>query len=488
MKKIFIYTLTTALVWSVAGCQKLSDFGNTNYNQAAISTPIIGALLTNAELSVANYAGSQLEAINGGQYSQYFAETQYPAVSLYALPQYNFTGEYSTQLYDLQSIINAGTSKNTSNVALILQQYIFWHITDSWGDVPYSQALKGLAYPQPAYDAQQNIYKGMLSALTSAVSSFDGSAISGDIFYNGNVASWKKMANTLRMLISLQLSKKMPTSTDYAATQFNAALNDVGGSIVTNADNMKVVYPGGTYKDPFFSLYDGRTDYAESKTMTDLLSSLNDTRATIYGGAFNDPNNVTGGTISSNVGIPPGGDRTSTVAFTTANPSFALVLRADQRTPTSPLFVLTAGESLLARAHAAAIGWTTESAATLYASGVTQAFAQWGLTVPTSYISSAPVFADIIKQRYLASYPDGFMGWDIYRLTSTTRDGTAGSGSAFTQNPLNLKPGTGGAGKPIVSRFTYSASEYTTNTASVNAAIALISGGDKQDSRVWWDQ
>ncbi|OCX52098.1 hypothetical protein BEL04_11405 [Mucilaginibacter sp. PPCGB 2223] len=497
MKKIFLYTLSTVLIWGVAGCKKPSDFGNTNVDPSATTVPIPSALLTNVELTLPLYASTQLEAINGAQYSQYFAETQYPAVSLYSLPQYAFIGEYSGILYDLQNIINLNPSNNMVAAATVLQQYIFWHITDAWGDVPYSQALKGLAYTNPAYDTQQSIYTSMLASLTAAEAKFDGSALSGDVIYGGDVSKWKKFTNSLRMLISLQMSKKMPTSSDFAATQFKAALADAGGSITTNTDNFALTYPSGTYKDPLFNLYDGRTDYAESKTMTDLLGSLSDARATVYGGAFNDPNNVSGGTVSSNVGIPPGGDRTSTVIFTTANPNWAMVLRADKRTPTSTLTMISASESLLARAHAVALGWTTETYATTYQAGIVQSFEQWGLADPSvTYMTNVnasgaavPTFQQIIQQRYLASYPDGFMGWDIYRLTTTTRDGGT-TGTAFANNPLGIKPGTGATNNPklIVSRFTYTAAEYSTNGVNASAAAARYTGGDKQDSRVWWDQ
>jgi len=499
MKKIFLYTLSTVLIWGVAGCKKPSDFGSTNVDQSTTTVPIPAALLTNVELNLPLYASTQLEAINGAQYSQYYAETQYPAVSLYSLPQYAFIGEYSGILYDLQNIINLSPSNSMVAAATVLQQYIFWHITDAWGDVPYSQALKGLAYTNPAYDTQQSIYTSMLASLTAAEAKFDGSALSGDVIYGGDVTKWKKLTNTLRMLMSLQLSKKMPTASDFAATQFKAALADAGGSITSNADNFALTYPAGSYKDPLYNLYDGRSDYAESKTMTDLLASLSDARSTVYGGAFNDPNNVAGGTVSSNTGIPPGGDRTSTVIFTTANPNWAMVLRADKRTPTSTLTMISASESLLARAQAISIGWgTTDNYAGTYAPGIVASFQQWGLADPTATylngvgggVGQTPTFQQLIQQRYLASYPDGFMGWDIYRLTTTTRDGTAGSGSVFTQNPLNIKPGTGATNNPklIVSRFTYTAAEYSTNGANATAAAARYTGGDKQDSRVWWDQ
>jgi hypothetical protein len=42
--------------------------------------------------------------------------------------------------------------------------------------------------------------------------------------------------------------------------------------------------------------------------------------------------------------------------------------------------------------------------------------------------------------------------------------------------------------KLIPRRFAYSPDEYSSNKASVDAAVALLPGGDTQDAKIWWDQ
>jgi hypothetical protein len=164
--------------------------------------------MANVQSGMGGYAAS----VRPGLYGQYFAETQYTDASLYSLPQIEFSGEYAGPLQDLQVIIEKNESNNMSQVAKILQQYIFWTITDRWGDVPYSEALLGVKNANPKYDRQEDIYKGMIAALTKAATSFDASAIKGDLIYGGDAASWKRAANSLRMLMSLQLSKRFPAS------------------------------------------------------------------------------------------------------------------------------------------------------------------------------------------------------------------------------------------------------------------------------------
>ena len=479
MKKIYIYTLATTLIWLGTGCSKLKDFGNVNDNPGATTKPVPAALLTNAESALGGYASSNTEAISGGQYAQYFTETQYSGTSLYTLPQNSFTGNYSGNLYDLQNIINLNQSKNSATVAKILQQYIFWIVTDSWGDVPYSDALKGIQSITPKYDTQEDIYKGIIANLTAATGEFDASSsLTGDIIFNGDVASWKRTANSLKLLVAIQLSNRVPAASGYAATAVKEAI--AAGVITSNDQNFDLNYPGGGYKSAWWNLYNGRKDFAESKTMTDLTASLSDGRQNSFGGASEVAGNVT----TSNIGVPYGLARNNVLAFTDNNPTWARILRGDLRTETGSVMLISAAEVALARAEAANLGWTTDDITTQYQNGIKLSFEQWGRPAPSAaYFTQAGVtisaganaanVKNISIQRYLASYPDGHAAWAIWRKTGYPQ--------------LTPAPDATNATKQIVRRFTYATSEYNTNGANVNAAVARLTGGDTQDAHVWWD-
>lgn len=463
MKKFHLFLLFPAVLLAL-GCSKLNDFGNTNQNPNASTTPIVGALLTNAQAQLGGYASST----RAGLYSQYFSETQYTDVSLYSLPQIDFNGEYAGVLYDLQNIINQNVSNNQSAVARIMMQYIFWTLTDRFGDIPYSQALSG--NPTPSFDRQEDVYKGMISTLKATVDQFDAtSPITGDIIYNGSVSNWKKLANTLRMAMALRLSKVLPGPTGYAATEFKDALNHPAGVITTNADNFTVRYPGGNFQNPWFATYNGRKDFGESETMVNLLSSFGDTRQQAYG--------------SSNIGMPYGLARAKAEAFTGANPNWSRILRDDLRMDNSPLVIYGAAQATLARAEAADYGWTTESVANLYQTGITLSFEQWGVSVPNNYFTQSGValtaaagsganLQKIALQRYIASYPNGIEGWSIWRKTGYP---------VLTPAPDAVVT-TG-----IPRRYTYGQNEYATNNEATKAAAEAI-GGDRPNTRVWWDK
>jgi hypothetical protein len=478
MKKKIIYIFVSLLFLGVEGCTKLDDFGDTNVNPAATSEPTLSALMANVQSGMGGYAAS----VRPGLYGQYFAETQYTDASLYSLPQIEFSGEYAGPLQDLQVIIEKNESNNMSQVAKILQQYIFWTITDRWGDVPYSEALLGVKNANPKYDRQEDIYKGMIAALTKAATSFDASAIKGDLIYGGDAASWKRVANSLRMLMSLQLSKKFPAAGGYAATEFAKALADPGGYIQSNSQNMVLNFPGGNYKSSWFALYNGRKDYGESKPMTDLMASLSDKRQNAFGGATQDQG-VSNANETSSVGVPFGLVRAKVEAFTSANTNWARILRGDYRKENGSVMVISAGQVALARAEAADYKWTSESLGTVYATGIALSHEQWGTSLPGDYLSQAAVALEaagsagnlkkIAIQRYIAHYPDGMQAWNIWRKTG------------FPE--LTPAPDATNSSKQIPRRYTYGSTEFTSNKANAEAAVKAITGGDTQDSKVWWN-
>lgn len=487
-----------ALMAAVSGCDKIKNFGDTNVNPAATTKPIVAALLTNVEAGVAGFAANT----GGGLYCQYFSETQYTDISLYSSNQANFAGTYSGSLYDLQNIILQNPGNSMTAVARILKAYIYSNITDRWGDIPYSQALQGTV---PGYDKQVDIYKSLIKELTQAVAQFDaGSVISGDIIYGNDAAKWKKLANSLRMIFALRLSKKYPNPGDYAATEFKAAYLDGNGHITSNADNFTVAYPGGNFKNPWYNLYDGRKDFAESKTMTDLTAGLGDARQSAFGGdaAAN----------SSSQGFPYGLVRSpDALGFEATNSNtWARILKASFRAENSPLVIVSAAVVALAKAEAAERGWlaplTTTDAEAFYKTGIDLSYAQWGVGSATSYYGAASAanyqtgagvaaigqnsynsipatanantpnkLARIALQRYIAAYPDGTQGWSEWRRTGVP----------------DIKPTAYAvsAAKTIPRRTIYGQSEYSLNPAGAAQGVTgLQPASDAMESRIWWDQ
>ncbi|MES2880784.1 MAG: SusD/RagB family nutrient-binding outer membrane lipoprotein, partial [Bacteroidota bacterium] len=330
-KMIMLVVIAAAM--QATSCNKIKDFGDTNVNPNGTAVPSTAALLTNVLAGLGGLAAQTTP----GLYAQQFSETQYTEPSLYALPRFEFDGNFAGGLMDLQNIININTGAETKDnaakfgananqiaTARIMKAYIIWTITDRWGDVPYFEALKGSANLSPKYDKQEDIYKDLIKELKEANVQFQSAAakVQGDIIYAGDVAKWQKFSNSLRMLIALRTSKVYPGANEFGATEFRAAFEDAKRYIATNADNFTIRYPGtvAAFSSPWWALYNGRTDFGESKFMTDLTASLADPRQAAFGSSTN--------------GFPYGLTRDQAVAFGT---NYATVLAASKRDRSSPL-------------------------------------------------------------------------------------------------------------------------------------------------------
>lgn len=514
MKNKSIKNLAAVSLFALAvvgtGCAKIDQFGNTNSNPNGITDPITSALLTNVESGLGGFA-TNLRTIT---YCQYTSENQYTDVSLYALPQLEMGGTYSGPLQDLQTIINYnsdpktagiaaanGSNANQIGIARILKAFHYWHTTDRWGDIPYSEALKGAGNTAPKFDLQEDIYFDMIKELKEAAAGFDvGAPIKGDIMYGGDISQWKKLANSLRLIMALRLTKVYPAAGGKAALAFAEAASAPGGLITSNADNFTLNFPGGAFKNAWYLTYEARDDYAESKTLGDVLNGLGDTRQSVYG--------------TNNVTFPYGLTRDLAVQFSNSvGNGQSRVLAASKRTESSPMVVLPAATVLLARAEGIERGWIgggTLAAEADYNAAIAASFAQWGVAMPAGYLTgpasytagggvssnigagSAPYdnfraasnnvqdantpnkLARIALQRWIAAYPNGNEGWAEWRRTGVPNL----KGTRFASN----------AGGQIPRRYVYGVNDYNFNNAQTKAAAARLTGGDTQDARIWWDK
>jgi len=97
---------------------------------------------------------------------------------------------------------------NYEAVAKILKVMIFAQLTDTYGDIPYFEAVSAIDEDilKPAYDNQEDIYNDFFVQLKDAANMLDSSkSLEGDLIYQGNVDNWKKFANSLRLRYALRL-------------------------------------------------------------------------------------------------------------------------------------------------------------------------------------------------------------------------------------------------------------------------------------------
>ncbi|MCJ7628759.1 MAG: SusD/RagB family nutrient-binding outer membrane lipoprotein, partial [Longimicrobiales bacterium] len=358
--------LLVGLVWAAGACSDgLTDI-NDNPN-APTGVPVEFLLPTAIQGAVGNAFGSGQTLSHTNIWPQHTVEIQYPdeergIVRPSTMDTY-WSNYYTGSLKDIQTVIDIGVETdhvNAQAVGLIWKSWIFHLVTDYWGDVPYSQALKGETEggATPVYDAQADIYDGMLADLTTAVGLLNPNAQTfgaGDLIYGSDMGAWKKFANSLRMRLAMRLSEADAAT---AKTQFVAAFN--AGGFTSNADNAFLNYPGPPYSFPLYDNYLGRDDYGVSSTMIDTLKALSDPRLFLYAEpAASD--GVYRGHGNGRQSLPAGqslGDISRIGNFWRANGK------------TTPATIMTYSEVLFLQAEAAAKGWISGSPGALYMAAI----------------------------------------------------------------------------------------------------------------------
>jgi RNA polymerase sigma-32 factor len=132
--------------------------------------------------------------------------------------QQNWQRYYRNVIRFTADVINATkdqpTRSNLYNMARIWQANAFIVVSDSYGDVPYTEAGKGYIAQVllPKYDAQQAIYAAIIKELTEATAALDAAKTveSADVLYGGNIALWKKLGNSLLLRAGMRLTKVAP--------------------------------------------------------------------------------------------------------------------------------------------------------------------------------------------------------------------------------------------------------------------------------------
>ena len=64
-----------------------------------------------------------------------------------------------------------------------------------FGDIPLTEALRGLEFVQPKYDSQESVYKAVIDMLDSAISDLgvgSGYGGTGDIMFDGDATAWMR--------------------------------------------------------------------------------------------------------------------------------------------------------------------------------------------------------------------------------------------------------------------------------------------------------
>ena len=480
-------------------------FANTGYSQLLYPSMMVQVLA-----STYNYYGNGDKYVNTGQSTDYQGRI--------------FTDGYTagSRLFEAIRLARSKDSAQYSNLIQICR--ITWvliaqRITDTYGDVPYSEALRakdGIKFPK--YDRQQDIYNSMLAELEDATGKLDATKAgpATDLFYGGNIEKWRRFGNSLMVRVAMRL-----TEVDAATAQTWTEKAAAGGTLQNVGENALVKADAVNATNATTNALRTADDFREvrwSKTFIDALKARSDPRLpAIAEVAQPGLKNNTNQTLPGNndpalqIGMPngydllggatdirqapgyPGGTGTSDDVAplgSYSRPRIQVYYKYDQ-----PNFVLTYAETELLLAEAKARGWNIPgTAAEHYRNGLAASLEQMAQLDPLAAISTSTIVTfvnshpldesslektlEMINVEYWLETGSTFNfieNWSNWRRSEYPR-------LTPVNYPGNVTNGT------IPRRMIYLSTEILNNPENYRAAVGNLAGGDLLTSRVWWDQ
>ncbi len=388
-----------------------------------------------------------------------------------------WTRIYTTALSNLAEAKTLYASENTSDavrknkelITDILEVYAFHLLVNTYGDVPYTEALNR-SIPFPKYDNAKTITTDLIARLDLAINGLDitaGSFGSVDQIYGGNAAKWKKFAATLKLKLALLIA-----DVDEATAKTKALEAVNSGVFTSNSDNAKFQYISGVVvnSNPLWQdLVNGTyaTYYAPASFFINKLIELNDPRLPIL--FTKDPS---GGYSGAVAGL--GGVNQSLSGFS----SYWL-------SATTPGVLLDYSETAFLLAEAVerniAVGGTAESH---YNDAVTASILDFGGTAASAannlaqekvkYSTATGDWRQKIgHQKWIAFANRNWDSWlEIRRLGYPNLDVVSPPQNALSTLPL---------------RFYYPPVEQNTNTTHWKDAVAKLPGAkDEVTVKLFW--
>lgn len=395
-------------------------------------------------------------------------------------------------LRDVNNIMIQAEETNQPNymgVALVMKSWMFSLVTDSYGDVPYSEALKGkegIFFAK--YDTQEDIYNGILADLATANTILAGALnISGDLVYQGDVARWRKLANSLRVRYLMRISQRKDVS-----AELQAILNDPVAYPLFSGNEDHAVYtyrPNSPDQFPLFSARIGSfNEFRASKTATDYLQATMDPRLKI----FFRPTPVTEATEDPSddiyEGIPNGMNDVDALTYNGGPQNQARIgllyyeeSNSERGLQIAKGVIMTYAELQFLLAEAREKGFITQGdAATYYRNGIEASFNYYGVDIPDGFFAQEQIdyvgslddkLEKIGNQKWVASFFQGLEAWFDWKRTGF---------------PKLLPSLTNQNDDKIPVRFVYPFIEQSLNAANRAAALSR-QGEDNINTRVWWD-
>ena len=485
MKNILISIKMMAVVLLLSSCS--DSFGDMNIdpnNPSTVSPNLILPVALNysafsQERNRGNNTLGNLMMYNWSQsdgFSWYTDEFLYQVTPSFY--QQNFDYVYTNALKQYNSLTILDGEKYGYYVAIgnIMKAYHFNILVDTYGDVPYSEALKRGGNPTPKYDNAQEIYTDLVAQLTAAITLINATEAnttvkpvlpgSDDGVFEGDMMMWKKFANSIKLRM-LTRQSGMAARAAYINTQL-AVIAAEGSGYVTSSVEVNIGYNASANQqspkwDAFGADVSGtKTNNNDATCATDyILTYLTNTNDPRINFLYEKP-------ATGHLGVMQGlqnYDETPLGADALVPAKVSNIGPGILKSATQGAVLYTAAESYFNQAEIDLKFKGGANAQALYEAGIQASFDYLGAGIATTYFTQAKDLVNwntstnklqaIITQKWLAvNGIDAIQSWFDYNRTG------------FPKNlPISALAST--ADRPV--RLAYPASEVTSNGLNLPA-------------------
>ena len=519
MNKLLKYILATILAVSFINCT--DNFEDINTDPNGISNQSltqmnnhIGGSFTPMFLNVFNVTPAwnyQLQqGLLGDVYSGYMTPPTPFAGNVnnmtYALvdgwngfPWSDAYGSVMPFVLDIKNAVELGNDPSGDKfvyLANIIRVSAMHRVSDIYGPIRYTKFDDFTTTGE--YDSQETAYNAFFNDLGAAIDGlksfesdsqfvpFDMSSLAGDI------AMWRKYANSLRLRLAMRVVNVSPT---LAKTQGEKSLSSDAGLL--EAQDM---YINTGFAHPITVISGSWGDVRMGAEMESILEGFGDGREEKYFNPASDPalNGAFKG-IRMGIEIEAKGQYGN-------HSSIGSVIDGET------MQWMTAAEVHFLRAEAALRGWSgAGNVKAHYEAGVRTSFSQHSVSGVDEYLldntSTPKDFVDalnpinniaypsdvkiaynttgtneeqleqIITQKWIAMFPDGQEAWSEFRRTGYPRIYPVMINNSGGTIDTNIQ----------IRRINFVSNEINTNSTNVSTAISYLNGPDNGGTRLWWD-
>nr|WP_294906239.1 SusD/RagB family nutrient-binding outer membrane lipoprotein [uncultured Lacibacter sp.] len=469
-----------------SGCKKFVERGNVNVNPNLPSVVTLNTLLPAVEYVTGNnqtavaYITSMFSQQMAAYSSGPFNDDQHRDVRIAAA----FLGLYQNGMTNAKLLVDSAVSKGSPHYAAIGRILFVTNLqlaTDTYGDLPLSEAFKAPDILQPSYDKQQDIYTFMLAELDKAIAEIalanpaTYKPATDDLIYAGVMSKWREAAYFLKARIYIHQTKKG------AVAAANNAITALTNGIGSNANDFQLIYSDKN-PNPWHVTVSGRISGSAVFTTGPSQRFVNVTTGITYPGLFDpriDKLVAKSGSNPTYIGLTNGGGNNNI-----NNTNLTEVTFYAQRI--SPLVIGSYAEQKLIEAEArflanggtaSSVG-TTQAAYDAYKAGIQAHLTKLGL--PATYSTHAQVdvgaanltLEHILREKHIVLFlnPEAWTDMRRYDYNPNLFRGIA--------LPLNQNADMGGQ---QIRRAMYPLDE-TNRNPKAQAAIKPMT------DKVWWDQ